>query len=284
MWINDWIPTLEKWKRGYELRIGDVIFNGEGNPTPILELRESVCTIKRINIEDGTYIDCHKGEFIKVGRRFSITKNKDNSEFINVNSHDNFSINNSLNVPLFYVYKCNIPKYVNQFLNIEPYVLGCLIGNAQLKRKDNEILVENIDKDGKIPEIYRTAPIDDRKMLLSGIMDTNGTFNSVRHMNSFRTNNPLLAIDIHELILSLGGTCYRTENSRSDMKYFLFFILPYPPFLQNNKEKNKWVYNKTKDYKTLNNIINLDKLETVIPIVKENEYLQGKWYITKKHG
>ena len=284
MWINDWIPTLEKWKRGYELRVGDIIFNGEGNPVPILELLENTQTIKRINIEDGSYIDSHKGEYIKVGRRFSFTKNKDNSEFIDINAHDNFSINNTLNIPLFYVYKCNIPNYVNQFLKIDPYVLGCLIGNAQFNTKDNEILINSVDINGKIPETYRTAPMEDRKMLLLGMMDTNGSFNSIRRMNSFVTNNPLLAIDIHELISSLGGTCYRTEKSGYGKKYYLFFVLQDPPFLQNYKEKDKWVYYKPKDYKSLDSIINLDKLETIIPIVRGSEYLQGKWYITKKYG
>ena len=283
MWINDWIPTLERWKRGYELRVGDIIFDGSGNPQPIKELVTSNEIISRVNIGDGSYIDTHKGELLKVGDRCASHINKDRTHFINISELDNISINTIAGTPKHYVANIDTVNYVNQNLNIPPYILGCLIGNAQKRHKDNEILRNSVDGDGKIPEIYRTAPLRDRKELLAGIMDTNGIFDAGKNSSAFGTNNPLLALDLRELICSLGGTAYIKERNGTGTKYFSYFALPFNPFKDNDREYSKWSYYKSKKYKPLDSIIVLDELETVIPLIRGDEYLQGRWYITKRY-
>ena len=115
------------------------------------------------------------------------------------------------------------------------------------------------------------------------MLDTNGIFNLDRHTNSFGTDNPILAIHIHELICSLGGTCVRSEERGAGKKYFLYFCLTFNPFKQKLREYDKWYYDKQKDYKSLDSIVELEKLETIIPIVRGGEYLQGRWYISKKY-
>lgn len=61
-----------------------------------------------------------------------------------------------------------------------------------------------------IPSIYKTASIHDRKELLAGLIDTDGTF------NEYCTNSDRLASDFIWLVRSLGGTAndrIRTVNN-----------------------------------------------------------------------
>ena len=61
-----------------------------------------------------------------------------------------------------------------------------------------------------IPDCYKYAPVKDRLELLKGLFDTDGCCSKTKNKNprvSYRTVSKRLALDIQELIWSLGGKC-----------------------------------------------------------------------------
>lgn len=65
-----------------------------------------------------------------------------------------------------------------------------------------------------IPAAYQTAPIVDRWQLLRGLMDTDGTVDT-RGNASFTTVSRQLAVDVQQLVWSLGGVCTITNRTTS---------------------------------------------------------------------
>ncbi len=62
-----------------------------------------------------------------------------------------------------------------------------------------------------IPELYKTAKIFNRLELIRGLMDTDGTVDA-RGNCSFTSVSHQLALDVQEIIWSLGGTCTITSR------------------------------------------------------------------------
>lgn len=69
-----------------------------------------------------------------------------------------------------------------------------------------------------IPNSYKISSVDQRYDLLQGLMDTDGTVDHRNGTTSFCTTSKQLAMDVQEIILSLGG---RSSISCSE-KYFTY--------------------------------------------------------------
>lgn len=86
-----------------------------------------------------------------------------------------------------------------------------------------------------IPEIYLRSSIRQRKELLQGLMDTDGTV-SKRGKNSqvvsYTTTSPMLKNDVQQLVWSLGGRCSiyerKPQNPEHKLAYDLIISLPCP--------------------------------------------------------
>ena len=63
-----------------------------------------------------------------------------------------------------------------------------------------------------IPPEYLIASIEQRKALLAGILDTDGSVNPLINQLEFSTTSRQLAKDVKELVFSLGGTATETER------------------------------------------------------------------------
>ena len=58
--------------------------------------------------------------------------------------------------------------------------------------------------DKHIPRVMLRASIEQRLSLLQGLMDTDGTWNKTRHQAIYTTTSKQLALDVYELVMSLG--------------------------------------------------------------------------------
>ena len=69
-----------------------------------------------------------------------------------------------------------------------------------------------------IPQLYLRGSVVERQALLRGLMDTDGTPGSKANAASFSTSSPQLALDVQELVRSLGGNApshrYRSASGR----------------------------------------------------------------------
>lgn len=90
-----------------------------------------------------------------------------------------------------------------------------------------------------IPEIYKRGSIEQRLLLLQGLMDTDGTASIDRGSVSFGSSSERLARDVQELVESLGGTAHFGTKQTTHLLHFRLGIrLPsqFSPFLCRRKK------------------------------------------------
>lgn len=119
-----------------------------------------------------------------------------------------------------------------------------------------------------IPDIYLYSSIDQRKMLLAGLLDTDGTkLNTDRKERGvrFSSKSKELSLGVLNLVRSLGGWGTIKEKDRTkegkSKSYVVNFIINFNPFLREYKS-NSWVLVNNKPnrkYHYYNTIIGIEK-------------------------
>lgn len=152
-----------------------------------------------------------------------------------------------------------------------------------------------------IPDLYKFGSIEQRWALIQGLFDTDGSIgNDSRHNVSYSTTSKQLAMDVQEVLWSLGimtsiqpCSCKREWNESAGIEYRLhvkvqdkdkakFFRLPRK--LERAKEACKVVKRREKKFDTvaIKSIEKLDKKEPMTCIMvddPEHLYLAGKGHI-----
>lgn len=126
-------------------------------------------------------------------------------------------------------------------------------------------------KDKKIPEHYKYGSIEQRKRLLMGLMDTDGTtFDGVTY---YSTISKRLAFDITNLVRSLGGNakCTFRENEYSGF-YDIQIRTDFCPFMLKRKI-DKWINPKRSFYTSIVNVEYVGKKFTRCLEVDSSDHL-----------
>lgn len=255
--IADWkglpldteIPTLNGWSTITNLQEGDIIFDKDGNPTKILhksEIHYNPCY--KITFDNGDTIVAdheHRWEI-----SFSTSKTSKYHGEYRVQVMTTEEIANYLkNLPEKRT-SYDIPKIVNpkplnlenKNLPIDPYVLGCWLGDGSkqcgaITNETNNVLAEiqrrgynlgddisaenrtstytilgiygklkelNLINNKHIPNIYQRASYEQRLDLLRGLMDTDGYYNPKRKRFVMETSQEWQCYDFIKLLSSLG--------------------------------------------------------------------------------
>ena len=255
--IADWkglpldteIPTLNGWSTIADLQEGDIIFDKDGNPTKILhksEIHYNPCY--KITFDNGDTIVAdheHRWEI-----SFSTSKKSKYHGEYRVQVMTTEEIANYLkNLPEKRT-SYDIPKIVNpkplnlenKNLPIDPYVLGCWLGDGSkqcgaITNETNNVLAEiqrrgyslgddisaenrtstytilgiygklkelNLINNKHIPDIYQRASYEQRLDLLRGLMDTDGYYNPKRKRFVMETSQEWQCYDFIKLLSSLG--------------------------------------------------------------------------------
>ena len=243
------IPTLNGWSTIAGLQEGDIIFDKDGNPTKILhksEIHYNPCY--KITFDNGDTIIAdheHRWEI-----SFSTSKKSKYHGEYKVQVMTTEEIANYLkNLPEKRT-SYDIPKIVNpkplnlenKNLPIDPYVLGCWLGDGSkqcgaITNETNNVLAEiqrrgyslgddisaenrtstytilgiyrklkelNLINNKHIPDIYQRASYEQRLDLLRGLMDTDGYYNSKRKRFVMETSQEWQCYDFIKLLSSLG--------------------------------------------------------------------------------
>ena len=255
--IADWkglpldteIPTLNGWSTIADLQEGDTIFDKDGNPTKILhksKIHYNPCY--KITFDNGDTIVAdheHRWEI-----SFSTSKKSKYHGEYKVQVMTTEEIANYLkNLPEKRT-SYDIPKIVNpkplnlenKNLPIDPYVLGCWLGDGSkqcgaITNETNNVLAEiqrrgyslgddisaenrtstytilgiygklkelNLINNKHIPDIYQRASYEQRLDLLRGLMDTDGYYNLKRKRFVMETSQEWQCYDFIKLLSSLG--------------------------------------------------------------------------------
>lgn len=133
-----------------------------------------------------------------------------------------------------------------------------------------------------IPQEYFLGSVQQRKDLLSGLMDTDGTCQkrSKKSSTSFSTTSKQLAEDVASLVRSLSGWCNirktdRTSSGRS-IEYTVIMQLDFNPFkLQRKAER----FTPFRQYNYITGIEKIGQADCMCILVENKDHL----YITKDY-
>lgn len=137
-----------------------------------------------------------------------------------------------------------------------------------------------------IPEIYKLGSIEQRKELLKGLMDSDGSISKRGNKIHYSTNSKQLAEDVSELVFSLGGVAKvksyeRDKFGKKTIEYRVVIQIDFCPFnLQRKIER----YNPTfKKYLTRYiqsvKLVGKEDAQCIYVDSPEHTYVTGKHYI-----
>lgn len=235
------IPTPSGWTTMGEIAVGDEVFDRHGQPCRVvLKSDPKQIGTYRISFDDGATITCDAEHIwiTETGYGANAVLTPKSIDEIRATftkggqRHHRVPVAGPLQLP-------------DVDLPVDPYLLGCWLGDGAVRggtitkgrdlfdilESDGHTLgVEQVDKrngivtrsvgglqralrlagllhNKHVPGIYLRAGTEQRLRLLQGLMDTDGTWNKPRRSATFTTTDKRLAIDVEELILSLGQRC-----------------------------------------------------------------------------
>jgi hypothetical protein len=240
------IFTTEGWKTMLDLKVGDYVFSPSGKP---------VMVTGKSGIH---HRDCYE---IKFDDSSKIVADNVHLWKVNVGAIGNRK-EELVSTETLYSYKqekkiLTIPlaapiELPDADLPIDPYLLGCWIGDGTRNRSEisisakkegikdefekagyslrafkespscsgyyiadgfrKKLLSLNLGMEKIIPEMYFTASANQRLELLRGLMDTDGNWNICRNQAQMNLINSKLADQIVRIVASLGMRVYRTRQ------------------------------------------------------------------------
>ena len=316
--IGDWkglpldteIPTLDGWSTIADLQKGDIIFDKDGSPTKILhksEIHHNPCY--KITFDNGDTIVAdheHRWEI-----SFSTAKNSKYHGEYRTQVMTTEEIANYLeNLPEKRT-SYDIPKIVNprplnlenKELPIDPYVLGCWLGDGSkqcgaITNETNNVLGEiqrrgynlgddisaenktstytilgiygklkelNLINNKHIPDIYQRASYEQRLDLLRGLMDTDGYYNPKRKRFVMETSQEWQCCDFIKLLASLGikSTKFDIIKKLNGKEFHEYSINFSTRGLNPFLMRNQEIEYPTRDACTYRNIDKVELVETV---------------------
>lgn len=304
------IPTLEGWSTIKDVQEGDTIFDKDGNPTKILhksEVHHNPCY--KITFDNGDTIVAdheHRWEI-----SFSTSKSSKYYGEYKTQVMTTEEIATYLDSISEKRTSYNIPRIVNpkpiklenKELPIDPYVLGCWLGDGSkqcgaITNETNNVLEEiqrrgyalgddissegstptytilgiygklkklNLINNKHIPIIYQRASYEQRLDLLRGLMDTDGYYNSKRKRFVMETSQDWQCYDFIKLLASLGinATKFDIIKKLNGKEFHAYSINFSTRDLNPFLMRNQDIVYPTRDSCTYRNIDKVELVETV---------------------
>lgn len=304
------IPTLEGWSTIKDVQEGDTIFDKDGNPTKIIhksEVHHNPCY--KITFDNGDTIVAdheHRWEI-----SFSTSKSSKYHGEYKTQVMTTEEIATYLDSISEKRTSYNIPRIVNpkpiklenKELLIDPYVLGCWLGDGSkqcdaITNETNNVLEEiqrrgyalgddissegstptytilgiygklkklNLINNKHIPIIYQRASYEQRLDLLRGLMDTDGYYNSKRKRFVMETSQDWQCYDFIKLLASLGikATKFDIIKKLNGKEFHAYSINFSTRGLNPFLMRNQDIVYPTRDACTYRNIDKVELVETV---------------------
>lgn len=124
----------------------------------------------------------------------------------------------------------------------------------------------NLLNNKHIPDMYQLSSYEQRLDLLRGLMDTDGSFNKIRHRYIMNTSQKWQVEDLNKLLATLGikSTIFSVVNTCEGKPFpgwnLCFTTKKFNPFLTRNQDIKNAV---KKDNNSFRNIISVEKIKTV---------------------
>lgn len=314
--ISEPVLTPYGWTTIGELKLGDYVIGSSGKKITVTGIfPQGEKDVYEITFSDRVKVRCGI-EHLWTVRDGNMVKRKSGWQTLSLNEmlkrkisykdgNYKFEIPKIIN-PIEFETENNLP--------IDPYVLGAIIANGSTVRtpvtitvNENDIDVMNriggewrlksgckvtsikgiaaiirelkldvLSRNKFIPDCYKYASIDDRKNLLYGLMDGDGS--NQKNRNVYHTTSEKLAYDVADLVRSLAGIAIVRKYIRNDGKPDDFQVnvkMPFCPFFSIRKS-NGWKFDRRIIGNKIIDVQKIGKEESVCIMVDSPDHL----YIT----
>lgn len=304
------IPTLEGWSTIKDVQEGDTIFDKDGNPTKILhksEVHYNPCY--KITFDNGDTIVAdheHRWEISFFTSKSSKYHEKYKTQVMTTEEIATYLDSISEKRTSYNIPRIVNPKPIkleNKELPIDPYVLGCWLGDGSkqcgaITNETNNVLEEiqrrgyalgddissegstptytilgiygklkklNLINNKHIPIIYQRASYEQRLDLLRGLMDTDGYYNSKRKRFVMETSQDWQCYDFIKLLASLGikATKFDIIKKLNGKEFHAYSINFSTRGLNPFLMRNQDIVYPTQDACTYRNIDKVELVETI---------------------
>jgi len=283
--INTPIPTIDGWKTVKDLNTGDVIFDGNGNQTQIIN-KSPVYNDRKcyeIEFDNGEKIISSYTHLWNIKHPYWRDRKTGERFYKTLETEDIYDLYNKYKNKSFYIDLPDSLDLPNVDLPIDPYILGVWLGdgcsyNGEICGSHNDLLdilsnipddkfkirfkknacyktinglnklcnENNLRKNKHIPSIYLRSSTHQRLELLRGLMDTDGSC-EISGRCEFYQKEGVLVNQIMELITSLGIKCRKRYKIINNIKYYTisFCTSKYSVFKLKRKKERQ---NNLKDH------------------------------------
>lgn len=237
------VPTPNGWTTHGELKVGDIIFDGNGKPTRITYVKpERFTQLYEVKLSDGSSLEADDDHLWECILRRGVNEGRPPKHHV-LSTKEIIQRLKEGKETLLPVHKS--AEYNDRELPLDPYCLGLLLGDGYIDKKgrpsfysEDEQLINNFDGyknvergllrvrptgmakylrqlnlagkhsyDKFIPKEYLQSGYEQRVAILQGIMDTDGYWSKADNRGRLTTVSKQLAYGVKELVESLGGHC-----------------------------------------------------------------------------
>jgi phosphate starvation-inducible protein PhoH len=282
--LSSKILTPTGWINMGDIKIGDNVITPDNKISKVIGVYpQGLKDIYKITFSDDSFAFSCKEHLWVVKKESEINKDFEVIELQEIMS--NLRNNIEYSIPIV-----DQIEFEKKDLNIDPYLLGLILKDDSFFDKNSEL--ENygldINSDFKfIPNEYLFSTIDDRKMLLSGLLDSNGQIDKKNNTIYYRTRSKKLSDDITELVNSLGGVSklvknkikYKGTGFSNILNYVLSISLDYNPFLLKRKSDLYLKKLKSKPTRYIKSVEFLNKEQAQCIAIDDDKHL----YVTDNY-
>lgn len=238
------VHTPTGWVSMGDLRVGMPVSTPDGGWAKVLRVfPQGKLKIYRITLEDGRQVEAcakHLWEVIEreVPVQYQVGLLKKEADKIQVLATEKIIESMKGGLSSFHL-RLPKPVYKKKVTTpIDPYIFGCMLSDGFENAE-----VESWEK--CIPQEYKDSSIEDRFDILRGLFDNDGKVVETGAAY-YSTSNKILAMDVAEIICSLGGFSIMKERvikaqdqdgGRGKAYYTLSIRFPNPKELFYNEEK-----------------------------------------------
>jgi phosphate starvation-inducible protein PhoH len=205
------ILTPLGWVTMNDINVGDSVISVDGTATTVTEVfPQGMKDIWELSFSDGVKVECCSDHLWYTQAQEDINQNRTGSVKITSDIIETIWENGMINhkIPI------TAPViFTQKELEFDPYLLGCALSdnlyeqNTELTTNECEI-IETINEslsEKMIPECYKINSINNRLLILRGLMDMNGIVSNNNTQIKFSSYSKQIINDVKELVQSLGG-------------------------------------------------------------------------------
>jgi len=269
--MDELVHTPNGWKKNKDLKVGEHVSTPTGSSPIVGIFPQGELDLYKINFEDGREIEVSGDHLWEIHHKNWKKTQLDETTFARAKVITTVELLKALgkdkvNKNFYTVLSKEVEKPTIE-LDLDPYVLGALLGDGCLTHNKRTLKFSNSDIEmiGKlnsllptdcemaqlltdkkllgcnsfnkfIPEEYKNSSISQRYQLIQGLMDTDGCAHHGRV--EYTTSSKKLAQDVAEVIRSLGGIVkttsrvtsytYKGEKKNGQLSYRLHIKHPTP--------------------------------------------------------